>query len=105
MLRKLFAQLWKDESGSVIATEYLMLGSIVALGSASGMGAMRDAMVDEYKEYGQSVRELRQSYSTPTLKGGNATVGGTNVVNSGPSQMQAPTNPNGKNMHSIFSCP
>src|SRR5262245_5371805 len=37
MLRNLLVNLWADESGAVIATEYLMLGSVVALGSAVGM--------------------------------------------------------------------
>ena len=40
MLCNLFVRLWEDESGSVIATEYLMLGSIVALGSVAGMAEM-----------------------------------------------------------------
>lgn len=64
MFRKLFAELWRDESGAVIATEYLMLGSIVSLGGATGMVAMRDAVGDEYKELGQGVREIRQA-NTP----------------------------------------
>jgi Flp pilus assembly pilin Flp len=81
MLRTLFIQLWKDESGAVIATEYLMLGSIVAAGSASGMVAMRDSIIDEYKEFGQSTREIRQSYSIPAKKGGAGAVAGSRAVN------------------------
>ena len=76
MLRNLFAQLWQDENGAVLSTEYLMLGSIVAMGAASGMAAMRDSMNDEFKEFGQSSRELRQSYSIPTQQSGNGAAGG-----------------------------
>lgn len=68
MFRKLFTELWLDESGSVIATEYLMLGSIVALGSAGGMTAMRDSINEEYAELGRGVREIRQANAVPTAR-------------------------------------
>ncbi len=67
MLGNLLIKLWKDESG-VIATEYLMLSSIVALGSATGLAAMRDSITDEYKDFGQNMREARQSYLKPTTR-------------------------------------
>src|SRR5262245_55813003 len=76
MLRNLFVRLWNDGSGAVIATEYLMLGSIVALGGAAGMAEMRDSMIDQYRELGQSIRETRQSYSVPAHRGGSARTGG-----------------------------
>ena len=66
--RNLLAKLWKDEDGAVIATEYLMLGSIVAAGSATGLASMRDAMVSEYQEFGQSVRDVRRAYTPPLPK-------------------------------------
>ena len=62
MLWNLFAQLWQDEAGGVLATEYLMLGSIVAAGGTAGLVQMRDSMNDECKEFGQSVRQLQESY-------------------------------------------
>lgn len=94
MLRNLFVQLWEDESGAIVATEYLMLGSIVAMGAASGMAAMRDSMVEEYKEFGQSTRELRQSYSIPVQQSGNgAKAGGSNAINT-PSHSNASGNSN-----------
>jgi hypothetical protein len=68
MFKNLIVSLWNDESGAVIATEYLMLGSIVAAGSAGGMVAMRDSVVDEYKEFGNTIHDVRQAY-TPPLKG------------------------------------
>lgn len=61
-MRNLFRKLWKDEDGAVIAAEYLMLGSIVAAGSATGLAAMRDAMISEYKDFGRSVGEVRRAY-------------------------------------------
>lgn len=103
MLRNLFVQLWEDESGAIVATEYLMLGSIVAMGAASGMAAMRDSMVEEYKEFGQSTRELRQSYSIPAQQSGNgAKVGGSNAIDA-PSRNNASGNSNGQGAG--FGCP
>lgn len=81
MLRDLFLRLWHDEAGSVIATEYLMLGSIVGLGGAAGLTQMRDSVNAEYAELGQSVRGLNQSYGYHGTRSGLAHVGGTNVVN------------------------
>lgn len=63
MLRSLLTRFWEDENGAVVALEYLMLGSIVAVGSATGMVAMRDSVVTEYQEFGQSIRDVRQTYS------------------------------------------
>jgi hypothetical protein len=58
-MRSLLTRLWSDDTGSVIATEYLMLGSIVSLGGIGGLVAMRDSMNDGYREFGESVREIR----------------------------------------------
>jgi len=81
MLKTLFMRLWKDESGAIIATEYLMLGSIVVAGAAVGMASMRDSVVDEYKEFGNTVRDVRQSYSTPVNHGAVGKAGGSNATN------------------------
>lgn len=64
-MRGLFSRFWNDESGAVVATEYLLLGSVVAAGSVGGMVAMRDAVVDEYKHLGAEVRNVR-TYTVPT---------------------------------------
>jgi Flp pilus assembly pilin Flp len=65
MIRELMTRLWKDESGSIIATEYLMLGTVVAIGSVGGMTTIRDTVNEEYQEYGNTLREVRQAHSKP----------------------------------------
>src|SRR5688572_4979756 len=57
-----FCRLWRDDSGSVIAAEYLALAGIVALGGVAGLESMRSATVDEAKEVGSSIRAMNQSY-------------------------------------------
>jgi len=76
-------KLWADDCGAVIATEYLMLGTVVGLGGATGLASMRDAMNDEYKEYGTTIRDVRQQYSVPAASGSASTRGGTVVANEG----------------------
>jgi Flp pilus assembly pilin Flp len=76
MLKSLLVQLWNDESG-VIATEYLMLSSIVAVGSAAGLAAMRDSVAEEYKEFGNEMREARQSFTKPTHRNATGAVPGS----------------------------
>jgi len=101
MLANLLARLWNDEAGAVIATEYLMLGSIVALGGASGMVAMRDSVIDEYKELGQGVRNIRQAYTVPGVKSGSAAVAGSAAADSPHAAM--PNSPTAQQLQ--FSCP
>jgi len=74
MFRSVFRcarRLWADDRGSIIATEYLALGSIVGLGTIAGLHAMREATNEELKEYGNSVHAIRQSYQVPTYKAAN----------------------------------
>lgn len=106
MLRQLFVRLWKDESGAVIATEYLMLGSIVALGSASGLVAMRDSVADEFGEFGNAVRDTRQAYSIPKMRGGNARAGGS-VATDAPAAVATTVGaaPMTQNPQVVFTCP
>ena len=82
MLKRLLAKLWSDDCGAVLATEYLMLGTVVSLGAATGLVSMRDAMNDEYKEFGHTIRDVRQQYSVPASKGSAGTHGGTAVTDS-----------------------
>ncbi len=62
MLKRTLLKLWQCDGGSVLSTEYMLLGSVAALGSVTGLVAMRDATVNEMKEMGSTVREIRQHY-------------------------------------------
>jgi len=106
MLRKLFVRLWKDESGAVIATEYLMLGSIVALGSATGLATMRDSVADEFGEFGNAVRDTRQAYSIPKTRGGNGSAGGSVATNTpAAAASTVAVAPVVQNPQVVFTCP
>ena len=59
----LMQQLWQDDCGGIITSEYLLLGSVMTVGTVSGMTAMRDATVDEMKETGNTMRAVREHYT------------------------------------------
>lgn len=80
MITNIMNQFWSDESGSVVAAEYLMLGTVVVASSAVGMAEMRNSINDEFREAGRSLREVRQQYSVPPVNTGPAARGGTNVA-------------------------
>lgn len=79
-VRNLFAKLWNDDCGAIIATEYLALGSIVVLGGVGGLVAMREGAVNEMKEYGKSVSSIRQQYSVPGFQSKNAGTSGSAAI-------------------------
>lgn len=83
MLTRILRQLWRDDDGSVIAAEYLMLAGVVVLGGFSGVAAVRDATVNEGQETAQSIKTLNQSYRTPTSSSAAATAGGAYVIDKG----------------------
>jgi hypothetical protein len=59
----LMQQLWQDDCGGIITAEYLLLGSVLTVGTVSGMTAMRDATVEEMRESGNTVRAVREHYT------------------------------------------
>jgi len=73
-------QLWQDDCGGVITAEYLLLGSILTVGTISGMTAMRDATVEEMKESGNTMRAVREHYTPAHISAPRmASAGNTNT--------------------------
>lgn len=85
-LATLFARLWNDDGGAVLASEYLTLGSVVVLGGVAGLTALRDSVNGEMKEFGGALRSMRQTYSVPGQRSGAASVGGSSATDHGGGQ-------------------
>jgi Flp pilus assembly pilin Flp len=51
-----FRRLWADDAGSVIATEYVLLASVVTFGAAAGLVEIRDAVNTNLADVGRSIR-------------------------------------------------
>lgn len=62
-LVNLAAQLWSDDCGAIITAEYMMLGSVLTLGTVQGLATLRDSANQELHDMGSTIRETRQYYS------------------------------------------
>jgi hypothetical protein len=82
-LRSLASKLWRDDCGAVLTAEYLTLGTVVVLGGVSGLAAMSDSVNGEMREFGNSVRHMRQTYSTRGMQAGTASRSGSAAVDNG----------------------
>lgn len=56
-------QLWTDDRGALIATEFLFLATILVLGIVVGLTALRNAVVNEFEDFAGAVGALSQAYS------------------------------------------
>jgi hypothetical protein len=62
-MRQLMFRLWKDDTGALIATEWVFVATILVLGSITGLVAVRQAVFSELVEFANAVMTLNQSYS------------------------------------------
>ncbi len=62
-MRQLTAKLWADDCGSLIATEWVFVATILVLGVITGLVAVRQAVTTELEEFANAVLSLNQSYS------------------------------------------
>ena len=52
-------RLWTDESGSLLSSEYLILGTILTLGLVVGINAARMAIHSEMEDYAAALEGLQ----------------------------------------------
>src|SRR5215471_1689019 len=62
-MRRLFQRLWNDDSGALIATEWVFVATILVLGIITGLVAVRQAVLSELTEFANAVLSLNQSFS------------------------------------------
>ena len=48
-------QLWQDEAGTLLSTEYILLGSLLTLGLIVGISAAQTSIVAELEDYAAAV--------------------------------------------------
>lgn len=82
-LNTLASKLWRDDAGAVLTAEYLTLGTVVVLGGVSGLASMSDSVNNEMREFGHSVRQMRQTYSVPGVSAGGASKAGSAAMDRG----------------------
>src|SRR5712692_5650659 len=62
-MQSLMLKLWKDDSGALIATEWVFVATILVLGSITGLVAVRQAVLAELQDMANAIMALDQSYS------------------------------------------
>jgi hypothetical protein len=78
-VRQLLFKLWNDDSGALIAAEWLFMVVIMVMGLITGLVAVRDSVVEELAEAGNAITALDVGYSFDGLYGCGAQTAGTNV--------------------------
>jgi len=62
-MSRMLLKLWSDDSGALIATEWVFVATILVLGAITGLVAVRQAVISELTEFANAVLALNQSYS------------------------------------------
>jgi len=75
----MFRNLWRDDSGAIIATEFIFLASILVIGILAGITAVRDAVNAELADVAKAV-QVDQSYSFSGTRSSCAATAGTTFV-------------------------
>lgn len=70
----LWMTFWRDERGSVVSAEAVVVGVVGVAGATVGMSAASQAIDAEMQDVAHAIRSLDQSYS---LRGFNGTTAGT----------------------------
>ena len=59
--------LWHDENGSLLSSEYIILGAILTIGLIVAFSSARDAIVSELEDYAAAICELDYGVTAPTV--------------------------------------
>jgi uncharacterized membrane protein len=63
MLLRIIRKMWADDSGAIMATEYIFLITMLIIGTITGLTALRQAVISESVELANAIMSLSQSYS------------------------------------------
>ncbi len=73
----MFRKLWQDESGFVIASELVLIGTILVIGMITGLTSLRNAVVTELADVAGAIGLIDQSYSYGSIQGHHAFTDGS----------------------------
>jgi hypothetical protein len=59
----LLVRLWQDDGGAILASEWLLVATLLVLGSLTCLVTVRQAVLAELEETGNALLSLDQSYS------------------------------------------
>jgi len=62
-MRQWMMQLWRDDRGALIATEWVFIVTILVIGLVVGLKSVQQAVVNELEEVANAIGAVSQSYS------------------------------------------
>jgi hypothetical protein len=80
MLKNL-KKLWNDESGAIIASEIVLIGTITVIGTVTGLTSLRDGVIEELADLGAAVGCIDQSFSCGNVCGHSASTSKSQFTN------------------------
>jgi hypothetical protein len=86
----LSAKLWRDDTGAVIAGEYIFAATILVIGIIVGVVSLRDGLNAEFAEYSNSILGLSQAYSISGYSGCSSSTDGSQALDT-PGTVANPT--------------
>lgn len=79
-MHHLLRNLWKDDAGALIASEFLFIATILVIGIVVGLTNVREAINAELTELGNAILALSQGYSFSGHSGGAGQVDGSEAI-------------------------
>lgn len=77
---QVFKQLWNDEAGFVIASELVLVATILVIGMIVGLTTVRDQVVQELADTAGAISDIVQTYSYSAVTGHSASTSGSDFI-------------------------
>jgi len=61
-MKNIVNKLWRDDQGALLASEYLVVGTIVGIGVVVGLTGVRNAVNEELTELGNAYLSISQGF-------------------------------------------
>jgi hypothetical protein len=89
-MQRLLAQLWQDDCGALISSEFIFVSTILVIGTVVGLAAVRDAVNVELSEFANALLAVSQGFTVSGQSGCCASTDGSAAIDT-PSTVTPPT--------------
>jgi Flp pilus assembly pilin Flp len=90
MMKILFARLWNDDAGALLALEFLFMATILVIGIVVGLVNVRGAINAELSELANAILALSEGYTISGVSGCCASSDGSMAIDT-PGAVTSPT--------------
>jgi Flp pilus assembly pilin Flp len=68
---------WNDDAGAIVASEIILIATILVIGIVTGLSSVRDAVIEELADVGAAIGSVNQSYTVQGSTSHSATAAGS----------------------------